>query len=221
MTRVMTRVLIAALLVSFAARTGEPDAAPADVAVPRTASPSTGVEQAPRRGTFAEASAGVLTVMGGSRTFSNAQPYLGVTFGRDVGAAAAIFGSIGFGAATNSCFERSAGGDCLGADSFGATFVEVGGSYDVRIAPRLSWSLKATAGMTLFSPGPFADAGGGVPDRLIAPHAGGGLALEYATHDHFAVGLETMMRYSLVSRATGARSGIASLAILPRIRYVF
>jgi microcystin-dependent protein len=218
----MIRQLIAAaLLVSFAARAAEADAAPTEIAAPRSASPSNGVEQAPRRGTFAEASVGVLTAMGGSRTFSNAQPYLGVTFGRDIGAAAAIFASIGFGAASNSCFERSSRGDCLAADSFGATFIEAGGSYDVAIAPRLSWSLKATAGMTLFSPGPFTSAGGAVPDQLMAPHAGGGVGLEYATHDHFAVGVDTMMRYSLVSRATGGHSGIATLVILPRIRYVF
>jgi microcystin-dependent protein len=217
----MNRLMIAVLLLGFAAHAGEPDAAPAEGAPPRSASPSNGVEQAPRRGTFAEASVGALTAMGGSRSFSNAQPYLGVTFGRDVGAAAAIFGSIGFGAASNTCFQRSARGDCLGADSFGATFIEVGGSYSFALATRLSWSLKATAGMTLFSPGPFTSAGGAVPDQLMAPHAGGGVGLEYATHDHFAVGVDTMMRYSLVSRATGGHSGIATLAILPRIRYVF
>jgi len=217
----MTRVLIAALLVSLAAGAGEPDAAPADVATPRSPFPSNGVEQAPRRGTFAEASVGLLTVMGGSRMFSNAQPYLGVAFGRDIGAAAAIFASIGYGAASDSCFDRAPRGECLAADSFGATFVEVGGSYRFALAPRLSWSLKAAAGMTILSPGPFTDAGGGVPDHLIAPHAGGGVGLEYATHDHFAVALETMMRYALVSHATGGHSGIASLAIVPRIRYVF
>jgi hypothetical protein len=61
-----------------------------------------------------------------------------------------------------------------------------------------------------------------VPDHLIAPHAGAGLGLEYGTHDHFAVALDTMMRYSLVSRGTSSgHSGITSLAILPRLRYVF
>jgi hypothetical protein len=213
--------MTAGLLVSFAAFAGEPAAPPSDVATPRAASPSTGIEQAPRRGTFAAASVGAITVLGGSRTFSNAQPYLGVTFGRDLGSAAAIFGTIGYGAASNSCFQQSTRGDCLAADSFGATFVEAGASYRFALASRVFWSIEAVAGVTLFSPGPFTDAAGGVRDRLVAPHGGGGVGLEYATHDHFAIGLETMMRYSLASRGTGAYSGIASLAILPHIRYVF
>jgi hypothetical protein len=217
----MTRAMIAALLVSFAALGGEPAAAPSDVAAPRAGPPSTGVEETPRRGTFAEASVGVITILGGSRTFSNAQPYLGVTFGRDLGAAAALFGSIGYGAASNSCFQQSTRGDCLAADSFGATFVEVGASYRFPLASRISWLLEAVAGVTFFSPGPFTDAAGGVPDHIVAPHAGGGIGLEYATHDHFSLGIESMMRYSLALRGTGGHSGVASLAIVPHIRYVF
>ena len=51
--------------------------------------------------------------MGGSRTFSNAQPYLGMTFGRDLGAVASVFASVGYSASNNSCFQRSAQGDYL------------------------------------------------------------------------------------------------------------
>ena len=91
------------------------------------------------------------------------------------------------------------------------------------VAPRLLLSGKALLGVTVFSPGPFTNDSGSVPDQLVAPHGGAGLSLEYQTHlNHFAVGLDTILRYSLVSRSGGAgKSGIASLAILPRVRYVF
>jgi hypothetical protein len=219
----MIRVLAAALLFAAAARAGEPDADPARPAPARTAVPSNGVDPAPRRGTFAEASVGVFTTLGGSRRFSNAQPWLGLTLGRDLGSAASIFASLGVGASSNSCFQ-SAQGACLAADSFGATFLEAGGSYGVWVAPRLLLSGKVMGGMTVFSPGPFTrNDGTTVPDRVIAPHAGVGLALEYQTRlDHFGVGLDTAVRYSLPKRADGAgQGGIASLAVVPRIRYVF
>jgi hypothetical protein len=114
---------------------------------------------------------GVFTTMGGSRRFSNAQPWLGLTLGRDLGSAASIFASLGVGASSNSCFQ-AAQGACLAADSFGATFLEAGGSYGVWVAPRLLLSAKIMGGMTLFSPGPFTrNDGTTVPDRVIAPHA--------------------------------------------------
>jgi hypothetical protein len=219
----MIRVLAAALLFAAAARAGEPEADAVRPAPARTAVPSNGVDQAPRRGTFAEASVGVFTTLGGSRRFSNAQPWLGLTLGRDLGSAASIFASLGVGASSNSCFQSAQGG-CLAADSFGATFLEAGGSYGVWVAPRLLLSGKVMGGMTVFSPGPFTrNDGTTVPDRVIAPHAGVGVALEYQTRlDHFAVGLDTAVRYSLPKRVDGAgQSGIASLAVVPRIRYVF
>jgi hypothetical protein len=220
----MIRLATAALFVAAAAYAGEPDAtSPPERAPGRTAVPSNGVEEGPRRGTFAEASLGMLTAMGGNHTFSNAQPYLGLTFGRDLGDAASLFASVGSGASSNSCFQTTPTGECQGTDSFSATFIELGGSYGIAIAPRLRVVAKAALGVTLFSPGPFTDGAGAVPDHLAGPHAGGGIGLDYATHlEHFAVGLDTMLRYSLVSRAaSGGKAGIASLAILPHVRYVF
>ena len=43
------------------------------------------------------------------------------------------------------------------------------------------------------------------------------------THlDHFSVGLDALARYSVASKPDGqGREGIASIAFLPRIRYVF
>jgi len=83
---------------------------------------------------------------------------------------------------------------------------------------------KLMGGMTLLSPGAFTRKDGTtVSDQAIAPHAGAGLGLEYKTRlDHFGLGLEAILRYSLASRADGGgKGGIASLALLPRIRYVF
>ena len=220
----MIRVLAAALVFAFAARAGEPEPA-TDRPGARTAVPSNGVDGGPRRGAFAEASVGVFATVGGSRALSSAQPYLGLTAGRDLGKAASLFASLGIGASSNSCFQAApATGNCLAADSFGATFLEVGASYGASIIPRILLSGKAMGGMTLFSPGPFTRKdGSSVPDQLIAPHLGAGIGLDYDTHlDHFTVGLDALLRYSLVARPDGAgKGGIASLALLPRIRYVF
>ena len=221
----MIRVLAATLLLAAgAARAGEPEVDAGRPAPSRTGVPSNGVDEAPRRGTFAEASVGVFTTVGGSRRFSNAQPWLGLTVGRDLGRAASIFASLGVGASSNSCFQQAAAGSCAGSDSFGATFVEVGGSYGSWIAPRLLLSGKLMGGISLFSPGPFTlKDGSTVAEQVLGPHAGAGVGLEYGTRlDHFAVGLDAVLRYSLASAPDGGgRTGIASLALAPRVRYVF
>ena len=90
------------------------------------------------------------------------------------------------------------------------------------MARRLLLSGKLLGGVTLLSPGPFTR-GAAVPDRVVAPHAGAGLGLDYDTRlAHFAVGLDAIVRYSLAARPDlGGKAGIASLALVPRIRYVF
>jgi hypothetical protein len=206
------KTTLAALLIASAAaaQTAPADRAPDSVMV-------SGVDDAPRRGTYVEASLGVFTAMGGSRPFSSGQPYLAMTLGRDLGDRAAIFASLGLGAARASCYQPSPTGGCLGADSFGATFLELGFSYGLPIAPRTLLALKVVGGVTDFSPGPV-QKDGSVPDHLLGVHAGGGFALDYDTRlDHFAVGLDALVR------ETFARDGlrIPSLAVMPRIRYVF
>ena len=211
----MIRMVLIGLLAAAAARAGEMDAAG------RAAFPSNGVDEAPRRGTFAEAGAGAFATLGGSRRVSAVQPYLGLTVGRDLGSAASLFASVGTGASSGSCFQTADQG-CAATDSFGATFVEAGASYGTWMSRRLLLSGRVVGGVTLFSPGPFTrDAA--VPDRSIAPHAGAGLGVEYDTRlSHFALGLDAMVRYSLVARPdSGGRQGIASLALMPRVRYVF
>jgi hypothetical protein len=196
--------------------------------------PVNGVDERPRRGTFVETSLGVFTAMGGSAPFSNAQPYLGIAFGREIGERAAVFFSLGIGGASASCYQLDAPtGKCLGADSFGTTYVEGGASYGFDVASRTLLGLKVVAGLSDLSPGPVCQAnrsdclgGSGVPDHLVGFHVGAGLALDYDTHlDHFAVGLDALIRYTMArytpASGGGQTLGIPSLAVMPRIRYVF
>src|SRR4051812_50039213 len=89
--------------------------------------PANGLDEPPRRGMYAETALGVFTAFGGSVGASNAQPYIGMTFGRQLGSTATVFGSLGIGAASATCFQLDAKtGNCLAADSFGAFFVEAG-----------------------------------------------------------------------------------------------
>ena len=203
--------VLAALLAAAAAH---PDPA----ARPPDSIPAAGMDRAPRRGTYVEAALGVFTAMGGSRAFSSGQPYLGMTLGRDVGERVSVFASLGVGAASASCYQQApGGGSCLGADAFGATFLELGFSYGVPLLPRTLLSLKLMGGLTDLSPGPV-QRDGAVPDHLRGPHAGAGLSLDYDTRlDHFALGLDTVFRESFA--ASNLR--LSSLAVMPRIKYVF
>ena len=218
----MRTIILGSLLLSFAARAADPAPARATVA---QAVPATGVDEPPRRGTFVAMSLGMFTAMGGSVPFSNAQPYLGVSVGREIGEQASVFFSLGIGAASASCFQLKSTGDCAAADSFGATFVEGGASYGFPIALRTLLSLRVVAGLTDLSPGPVRN-GDSVPDNLFGFHLGGGLSLDYDTHlDHFAVGVDALLRYSLAKYTpTGQDAqtlGIPSLSVMPRVRYVF
>jgi hypothetical protein len=200
------------LLASGASPQPDPAARPPDTVV------AAGVDDAPRRGTWVEAALGVFTAMGGSRTFSSGEPYLSMTIGRDLGARASVFASLGLGSSRASCYQPSPTGDsCLGADSFGATFVELGVAYAFPIARRTLLSAKLLGGFTDLSPGPV-QSNGAVPDHVPGLHAGAGMGIEYDTRlDHFAVGIDA------VARETFARYALRfpSLAVMPRIRYVF
>jgi hypothetical protein len=193
-------------------------AASAAQAAPASGAAALGVDDAPRRGTFVEASLGAFTALGGSAAFSAAQPYLGLTVGREISPRAAVFASLGIGAASASCYQLDPkGGGCLGADSFAATFLELGASYGMAVAPRTLLSLKALGGLTDLSPGPVRK-DGAVPDHVFGLHLGTGFALDYDTRlDHFAVGLDAVFRYTLTRDALT----VPTLAVMPRIRYVF
>lgn len=214
------KVFLLALLVAASAQ-AQPDPAPARQ---HEAVPANGVDEPPRRGTFTEMSLGVFTAMGGSATFSNLQPYISMTLGRELGDQASLFATLGIGAASASCYQVE-NGDCLAADSFGATFVEGGASYGFPVFLRALLSLKFVAGFSDLSPGPVRN-GSTVPDHLPGFHVGSGLAFDYDTHlDHFAVGIDALFRYTLAKYTPSGGSaqtlGLPSLAVMPRIRYVF
>jgi hypothetical protein len=208
----MRAFLIAFLATTAASAQTDPAARPPDSLV------VSGVDEAPRRGTYVEAALGVFTAMGGTRPFSSGQPYLGLTIGRDLGSRASVFASLGLSAASASCYQASAGGgSCLGADSFSAIFLELGLSYGFPVAARTLVGLKLLGGLTDLSPGPVLR-NGTVPDHVLGPHAGAGLSLDYDTQlDHFAIGLDALVRETFASSSLK----IPSLAVMPRIRYVF
>ncbi len=186
--------------------------------------PATGVEQKARRGVFVEATLGLFTTLGGSRFLSNGQPYLGLIFGTEVGESASVFASVGIGASSASCFDVDTQGNCRAADSFGATYLELGASYGGHLGPRTLLSGKIVAGLTNLSPGPVLDSTTRtVPDNLFGFHGGVGVAYDYDTHlDHFAVGLDLLARYTIAQKPGGGGSlGLASISVLPRLRYVF
>ena len=117
--------------------------------------------------------------------------------------------------------------NCLGADSFGATFVEGGASYGFMVGLRSLLSLKMVLGFTDLSPAPVRSGNpAAVSNHLPGFHLGGGASLDYDTHlEHFAVGIDALLRYTL-ARYTDAGGnsvtlGLPSLAVMPRIRYVF
>jgi len=224
----MHRVVLGMLLFASAVRAAEPQPTPApQPRVPEQVLSGTnalGVEDKPRRGVFAEATLGIFTTLGGSRFASNGQPYLGLMVGTELGEAASIFAAVGIGASSASCFDLDSRGNCRAADSFGATYLEAGASYGIQVAPRMLLSGLLVAGLTNLSPGPVLDnTTRNVPDNVFGPHVGLGLAFDYDTHlDHFAVGLDALVRYTFASRPDGSGSlGIASVAVMPRLRYVF
>jgi hypothetical protein len=188
--------------------------------------PATGVDEPPRRGTYVETSLGVFTAFGGSSGVSNAQPYLGLTLGHELGDRATVFAHLGLGSASASCFQVDARTNaCAAADSFGLAFLEAGAAYGLEVALRTLFSLKLMAGVTDLSPGPVVN-GSSVPDSLFGFHFGAGLALDYDTRlPHFALGLDVLFRYTIASYtpagSTGQTLGLATLAFMPRIRYVF
>jgi hypothetical protein len=184
--------------------------------------PDLGVESPARRGFYVETSLGIFGTVGGSRGISLAQPSLGMAVGRHLGEAAAIFLQLGIGSSRASCFDGPLS-SCAGADSFGATFAELGLQYAFPVLPRLRLSAEVLGGLTVLSPSPLADPqGGAVPGTISGPHLGLGLGLDYDTRlDHFAVGFDVLGRHSRVGRPGGGTFGLTSFAMMPRIKYVF
>ncbi|HUJ29036.1 MAG TPA: adventurous gliding motility protein CglE [Myxococcales bacterium] len=204
-------LLLAALLAAAAAQV---DQGPAE----HRGEPANGVDEPPRRGTFVETSFGVFTALGGSAGSSNPQYFLGLTLGREIAERAAVFASLGVGATSASCYLPATNGSCLAADSFAVTFLEAGASYGFPVLLRTLLSLKLVAGYTDLSPGPVVTSNGNVPDHVPGFHFGGGVSADYDTHlDHFAIGMDLLLRYTMARYSMT----MPSVTFTPRIRYVF
>jgi len=205
---------------------GAPVAPPPPQVAQAPAIPANGVDAEPRRGFFAEAAFGIFTTIGGAAGLSNGQPYLSMAFGRTLGDNAAIFLSLGIGSSSSSCYEAQALCDQgHAADSFAATYVELGGSLGFEPVSRLHFSGKLLVGGTQLAPSPVSDkttTPATVPGSLFGPHAGIGASLDYDTHlDHFGIGIDLTGRYTFASRPDTGSFGLLSIAFMPRIRYVF
>ncbi len=196
-----------------------PAAAPITDAAP--AIPANGIDPAPRRGFYVEAGFGLFTTVGGSAGLSNAQPILSMLIGHHLGDSAAIFLDLGIGSSSSSCYDNvNLCTEGKSADSFEAAYLELGASYGWELVPRLRFNLKVMVGGSQFAPSPLAtlnaDGSTSVSDSMFGPHFGGGVALDYDTHlDHFGLGIDITGRYTI------ADAKVFSLAVMPRIRYVF
>lgn len=183
--------------------------------------PQLGLRAAPRRGFFVDVGLGAFASAGGSRAVSAAQPYLSLAVGRDLGERGGVFLQLGVGASRASCFDGPTAG-CAAADSFGATFAELGLRYGVRLSERVALAGLAVGGIAVLSPSPWTDAASAVPDAVSGPHAGAGAALDYDTHlDHFGVGVDLLARAAFPQRPGRGAAALLSVALAPRIKYVF
>ena len=137
-----------------------------------------------------------------------------MTLGRELGERAAVFASLGIGAASASCYQLARERRLPGAPTRSAPPSSSSGlATAFAIAPRTLLSLKALGGFTDLSPGPVAEATAPCPTTFRAP-PGRRARLDYDTRlDHFAVGLNLLGRHSLAryTTASGASSRSGSL----------
>lgn len=195
------------------------------MALPVAAEPANGVPFEPRTGVYVETQIGVFTAMGGRRTFSNAQPYVGVSFGTDLPMLPdlSVFLTVAHGYNAGSCrgVDEAAGGKFCTSyvlednspsgspEDFSVIPLEIGARYSFEMIPRLKATVALVGGYQLLTPQVFEGAPGG------SPHAGLGLGIIYATRlPGLDVGAEVLGRYAFSPT-------LPSLSIYPRIRYVF
>jgi len=177
------------------------------------AAPAEGVQMSVRRGLFTEANIGVMATLGGRDRYSNAQPYLQLGVGYDLGPHLELAAQFGLGTSAANCFADRVSGQCELADSFTIGFANLTAAYLLRVAERLYLTPQVTAGYTALDPAPVLSSQG--QPIHSAPNLGGGIGVEYATQlNHFSVGAEVVSRFIL-------RTSIVSLAIFPRLKYTF
>lgn len=183
-----------------------------------------GTAYQPRKGFYVESQVGVFTAFGGafggSRAYSNAQPFMAVSVGMDIEAVKGLSGflAVGHGFNSGACLDFDGVGCALypgqspafSPDSFSVIPVELGARYAfAEPVPRLTLNATLVAGYTLLTPQVTANAPGG------SAHAGVGFGVDYATRfSGLSVGAELLVRSSFAPL-------IPSFTAYPRFRFVF
>lgn len=180
----------------------------------RAATPPEGVPLEVRRGFFVETNVGVFWTMGGENNYSNAQPYLQLGVGYDLGERLSLGVHFGLGSSAANCFAGYVPGSnnqCLLADNFTVMFGDATVAYLVPLAHRLYLTPKLAAGITQLDPSPKDPA----DSKTNAFNAGAGVGIEYATSmDHFSIGADLLVRYIV-------GPNIPAFALFPRVKYTF
>ena len=177
------------------------------------ATPSEGVEQSLHRGFWAETDLGAFFTVGGHDRYSNAQTYLQLGVGDDVGEHLEVGVQFGLGASNANCFSagNALNGTCSQSDNFTMTFVDLSATYLVALSARLYLTPMVLAGYTNLDPAPIATSLASVQ----AANVGAGVGIEYATPlDHFSLGVDVTLRYVLSVNIPG-------VAVFPRVKYTF
>ncbi|HLT30430.1 MAG TPA: adventurous gliding motility protein CglE [Myxococcaceae bacterium] len=176
--------------------------------------PAEGVPIQVRRGFFVETDVGLQFTVGGHNGVSNAQTFLQLGLGADLGRHLELGAHFGLGASADTCFAPvDPAGFCTASENFTLSFLGLSAAWRFELVPRLSLAPKLVAGWTLLDPAPKLDAQG--EPFTAGPHVGGGVGIEYATAmDHFSVGADVLVRYVI-------GPGLPSVAVLPRVKYTF
>lgn len=176
------------------------------------AAPPQGVPLEVRRGFFTETNIGAFFTVGGDDLYSNAQTYLQLGIGYDVGERLELGLHFGLGTNAANCFSGRVEQACSQSDNFTLAFFNGSAAWNFRIAERLYLGPRVSAGWTMLDPAPVLS--GETPVRA-GPNIGAGVGIEYLTAmQHFSIGAELMGRYVL-------RANIPAIAIFPRVKYTF
>jgi hypothetical protein len=180
-----------------------------------SATPPEGVPLEVRRGFFTEADIGTFFTLGGENLYSNAQTYLQLGVGYDIGESFSVGLHFGLGSSAANCFAGYLADSnvCRMSDNFTVAFGDVTAAYLVPLSERFYLTPKVAAGLTRMDPAPVGEGDPG--QAMTAPNAGLGIGLEWATPmDHFSVGADLMARYII-------GPNIPTFALFPRVKYTF
>jgi hypothetical protein len=185
-------------------------------ALPRSAHaylPNEGLAFEAHKGFFAETDVGTMLSVGGRDGYSNAELYMQLGIGVDLGTHLEAGALLGLGTSSVNCFAQGSAvsGTCTAADSFTIATVDGFLTYLVPLKRRLFLTPKLLAGYANLNPSPVSQA----HPIYAAANVGAGVGIEYAASlEHFSVGADVLFRYAL-----GA--DVSTIALLARVKYTF